>query len=438
MSELRECTQTIVQDQSDTAQSSVSAADVNDDDIIGPFQLPPGLDGPVDYSDLCVPQSYYINGINIDTAEPHTRKELLSSRGPWPGKDVITYQDQFVANMRAMEEKLASGGTHDGVKDARDSDGSDSDRVFTGESGHESDDEDEDGVTISFIMGSEGAGHVASLDIIQRNRECIILSKDSDSDDDDDDDEEVDDNGEKLEISESGNDDNLGYDPISSPPTAVPVVLPPIPPPLTFRDIKNLERVALQKMISKERIHFPPPYLPSPSSSNIAVHAGSCFMVQPPPNPMMPAALPLPGNAVSGPNISANHQQHALNRRMITGYPINPLLPFIPPPSRLVPPPPHPQPDEMSQLFQLSREVRENAARELLNPNLLHSNHQGNVAQHWGRPPANRMDNRRPPNRAWPPHSIPPQPHSRPRPPMTIRRCYEHIHHPRNQRRGYN
>ncbi|XP_072180678.1 uncharacterized protein [Diadema setosum] len=191
-------------------------------------------------------------------------------------------------------------------------------------------------------------------------------------------------------------------------------------------------------MISKERIHFPPPYLPSPSSSNIAVHAGSCFMVPPPPNPMMPAALPLPGDAASGPNISANHQQHALNRQLISGYPINPLLPFIPPPSRLVPPPPHPPPDEMSQLFQLSREVRENAAREIINPNLLSSNSQGNVGQHWRRPPANHVDNRRPPNRAWHPDSIPPQPHSRPRPPMTIRRCHEHMHYPRNHRRGYN
>ncbi|XP_072180557.1 uncharacterized protein [Diadema setosum] len=134
----------------------------NQDDATGSSHQA-DCEGPVDYSDLCPPQSYYINGIKIDAVDLQTRKELLSSRGPWPGRDVITYQDQFVADMRAMEEELASGGTHDGVKDARDSVDSDSDRVFTGESRPDSEDEDEDGVTISFIMGSEGAERDASL-----------------------------------------------------------------------------------------------------------------------------------------------------------------------------------------------------------------------------------------------------------------------------------
>ncbi|XP_072176374.1 uncharacterized protein [Diadema setosum] len=206
---------------------------------------------------------------------------------------------------------------------------------------------------------------------------------------------------------------------IPLPPSSI--VLHPTPPPLTYQDVKNLEKVALQKIVNGEGIHFPPPYLPPSLAANIEKFGGHLSRVSPPPHPVVRADPPLLANANRGATVSARVPLHSSSPLQVN-----------PPPLRLLP-------DEVPWTME-AREVRQSISEVPTNSPPRHDNQQASYGSQWGCPPTSGSGSssiRRDQSRLLHQHRNLRLPSPRPHPPM-MRQHWEHgIYRPPDRNRDF-
>ena len=219
---------------------------------------------PPDYSDLCVSENYHLMGYKVAELGRNAREFLLLRRGPWPSEEALRYQQRFVADMQETEARLASGEVS--VK-------SDDDSKIKSIEDAQADpvDDDDDGLTISFVMGSDD--YAAPLDMVAPNEQTIIIVHPEP------DGHQQDSHGStyQQQVQPQGNHQGTPAPSHSSGPLGL--VLPFGAASYAFID--NLEDMALELMATSQPVPFPPPVIPS----NMLLPSGPVPEAFAPPSP---------------------------------------------------------------------------------------------------------------------------------------------------------
>ena len=198
---------------------------------------------PPNYSDLCVPENYRLMGYKVADLGRNAREFLLLRRGPWPSEEALRYQQRFVADMQETEARLASGEV---------SVNSDEDSKIKSIEDAQADpvaDDDDDGLMISFIMGSDD--YATPLDMVAPNKQTIIIFHSEP------DGYQQDSHGStyQQQVQPQGNHQGTRAPSHSSGPRGL--VLPFGAASYAFID--NLEDRALELMATAHPVPFPPP-----------------------------------------------------------------------------------------------------------------------------------------------------------------------------------
>ena len=177
-------------------------------------------------------------GYKIADVGRKAREFLLLRRGPWPSEEALSYQHQFVADMQEIEAKLAS-------------DEEDTKIGSMVETQDDLVDDDDDGLTISFIVGSDD--YLEPLDMVVLNEQTVINLH------------VVPDHGQQ-ESQTSTSQQNVPAPEVihqdlpnsSHQPEPPGLVVPLDPSSYAF----SLQQMALELMRTAQPIPFPPPILP--------------------------------------------------------------------------------------------------------------------------------------------------------------------------------